>query len=104
MEETTNAELKRLWDEEKRQNERIKNIEDKQEELQKLTISVERLTYSIESQCKALNDHGTRLEALEKEPLDTAKHVKNTIISTILGVLAGAIATGFVWAAAQAMT
>ncbi len=104
MEETTNAELKRLWDEEKRQNERIKSIEEKQEELQKLTISVERLTYSIESQCRALSDHGSRLEQLEKEPLDTAKQVKSTVISTILSVLAGALATGLVWAAVQAMT
>ncbi len=104
MEETTNAELKRLWDEEKRQNERIKSIEEKQEELQKLTISVERLTYSIENQCKALTDHSTRLEALEKEPLNTAKHIKNTIISTILGALVGALATGLIWAAIQAIS
>lgn len=63
-----NEYAKRMEDEHKRQNIRIKDLETKVEDIGDLTASVASLAKSMEQMAKTQEKQGTRLEALEKKP------------------------------------
>lgn len=69
MDEVTTVEIKRLHDEEVRQNNRIELLEKSVDVQNKLAISVERLALSMEQMLKEQEKQGKRLDSLEKEPI-----------------------------------
>ena len=82
------VELKRLADEDKRQNQRIDLLEKNVEKMGALTSSVERLAVSMENMLKEQERQGKRLDALEVRDevsaLTVAMERMNTVMENAL--------------------
>lgn len=93
MSEITRAEyniaVKRIEDEEHRQNKRLDMLEESLKKLNDLTLTVGKMAVSLESMAKELEKQGRRLEDIEKTPVGRW----NTLISALIGaVVAAAVA------------
>ena len=93
--------VRRIEDEEHRQNVRLNNLENQTQTIQSLAISVDRLATSMDRMAQEQAEQGERLKALEQEPADNWRNVKKTVWTTIASVLAGALATGAIIIVAQ---
>lgn len=82
---------RRIDEENKRQNMRIKLLEENTRKIETLTISIDRLAKSIEIMVKEQDKQGKRIEQLEKEPLEESKANKRAIINCIISGVGGAI-------------
>lgn len=76
---------------------RLKKLEEMQQSMNDLIISVNKLAYNMEGMLEELKEQGERLKMLENEPADRWKTMQKTAITTIVGVVAGAIATGILF-------
>ena len=76
--------LKRVDDENNRQNARISKLETIMDSIRDLTVSVERLTTQIEQMQREIRRQGEHLEAIEKEPADNWKAAGKTILTILL--------------------
>ena len=77
--------MRRIDAEEKRQNERLRLLEDNYTQLTDLTVSVQRIALSIESMQKELTKQGERLEKIEQEPAENWKKVVWLVIAALVG-------------------
>ena len=93
--------VRRIEDEEHRQNVRLNNLENQTQTIQSLALSVDRLATSMDRMAQEQAEQGERLKALEQEPADNWRNVKKTVWTTIASVLAGALATGAIIMVAQ---
>ena len=75
---------KRMDDEHTRMNHRISNLEKSVEEINKLAISLERLTLSVQSMVEEQKKQGTRLETLESRDGKMWREVTSHIIMAIV--------------------
>ena len=103
MDEVTKAELQRLHDEEQRQNKRLDLLEKNAETQHSLAMSVQKLAINMEQMLKEQKDQGERLDKLESEPVETLSTMKKAAVNTIVGVVAGALATGIILLIAQSL-
>lgn len=94
MDEVTKAELRRIDDENARQNKRIEKLENTMEEIRKISTSVERLAINMENMLSEQKKQGDRLDELEAKPAEAWTTMQRTILTTICGALAGAVAYG----------
>jgi chromosome segregation ATPase len=94
MDEVTKAELRRIDDENARQNKRIEKLENTMEEIRKISTSVERLAINMENMLSEQKKQGDRLDELEAKPAEAWTTMQRTILTTICGALAGAVAFG----------
>lgn len=78
------AQLKRVDDENNRQNHRIEKLEAIMDSIRDLTVSIERLTTQIEQMQTEIKRQATHLEDLEKEPADKWKQVKSTVLTILV--------------------
>lgn len=84
---------KRMEAEHSRQNARIKKVEEKVEDLEKLTVSVGSLAKSMEQMLEEQKNQGERLQTLEGR--DGAKwrafigYVLASVVSVVVGVALG---------------
>lgn len=101
MDDVTKAELQRLHDEEQRQNKRLDLLEKNAETQHSLALSVQELAINMRQMLEVQKEQGTRLEKLETQPAETLSDMKKTAVNTIVGVLAGALATGLILLIAQ---
>lgn len=100
---------KRIEAEDHRQNRRIEELENSVKQFTSVTASaIEKLTASLESMIKEQERQRERLETqtkrmseLEKEPVNTWKHIKTKALDTGVGIVAGALVAGLVMMAAQ---
>lgn len=93
MSEITRAEydiaVKRIEDEEHRQNKRLDMLEESLKKLSDLTLTVGKMAVSLEAMAKELEKQGKRLEDIEHAPAGRW----NTLISALIGaVVAAAVA------------
>lgn len=79
-------------------DERLKNVEnkatkleDKVTGLEKIYITIERLTNEIVELRKDTNQINERLTTIEKEPADKWKQVSSYVLTTIVGAVIGYI-------------
>lgn len=70
---------------------RIRELEAENKALQELTISVNRLAVSVENMLTEVGQHDTRLNELEKVPVETNRQIKNNIISALAGGIITAV-------------
>lgn len=89
---------KRVDAENERQNKRIGLLEDSIRQMNTLTISVEKMAVNMENMLSAIERQGiliekqsNRLDSIEKEPAETSKQIKTTVITTITSTVVGAI-------------
>lgn len=94
MDELTKVELDRIRDENDRQNHRIDKLERTMEEIRKISTSVEKLAINMENMLSEQKKQGDRLDELEAKPAEAWTTMQRTILTTICGALAGAVAFG----------
>ena len=94
MDELTKAEFRRVDDENTRQNRRIGELETTVKEIQKISISVEKLATNMSYMLEEQRKQGERLSELENKPAEAWTTMQRTILTTICGALAGAVAFG----------
>lgn len=82
---------RRMEDEHKRQNSRIKELEDKVEENNKLLSSVERLALSIENMQKEVSSQGKKLEELESRDGQKWRNFVGYVLCAVVGIVVGFI-------------
>lgn len=88
--------VKRIDDENKRQNERLKNLENGYQVVNQLSIHMERLAINMETMAKELARQGGKLNELEMKPVKHWDSVVTTIITGIAGALVGAMLKGWI--------
>lgn len=84
--------VKRMEDENHRQNRRITKVEDDVRDLQQLTANVARIAESNEKMVDEMGKQGKRLDALESKPAENWY----TVIKSILTGIGAAIAVAVV--------
>ena len=84
---------KRMEEENRRQNERIKLLEENVRQIGSLTTSVEKLASNMESMVKEQEKQGTRLEALESRDGEMWRKVVAYIVTAVVGIVLGYLFT-----------
>lgn len=93
--ETVCAEhMKRVDDENNRQNHRLENLEAEVKQISELVSSVRVLAVNIEAMNKELAKQGERLEKIEEKPAKRWDSVVAGIITGIVGILIGLLSSG----------
>lgn len=82
---------RRVDEENSRQNKRLEILEENIKEIQRLTVSVERMAVSLEQMTKEMGKQGERLDAIEKEPADKWKNAVWIVISALIAAGIGAL-------------
>lgn len=82
---------KRVEAEETRQNHRLSKLEDAVQNLNRLTVAVERMAMSMDHMAEKQEDMSTRLGELEREPADHWRQMKSGIIGAIATAVGAAI-------------
>lgn len=75
------------------QNRRIQLLEDNVQQINALTVSVEKMAVNMENMLVEQRKLSDRMEALEKEPAETNKQVRQAIITAVVGTIVGAVVT-----------
>lgn len=84
---------KRMEEENHRQNERIKLLEENVRQIGSLTTSVEKLASNMESMVKEQEKQGSRLEALESRDGEMWRKVVAYIVTAVVGIVLGYLFT-----------
>ena len=83
--------VKRMEDEDHRQNRRIEILEKSVQQFTSLTASVEKLALNMENMLKEQEAQGNRLEALEDRDGEKWRTMISYVGTTIIGILIGYI-------------
>ena len=87
--------LKRVDDEQNRQNRRLEKLENIMDTINELTASVQLLAVRMEAMQKEMEKQGARLETIEKEPAENWRSVVKIVISVVVtAVISFLIAKG----------
>lgn len=84
---------RRMDAENERQNKRIGLLEENIRQINDLTISVREMAVNMGNMLEEQKKQGERLGKLEREPAETNKQIRQAIITTIAGTVAGAVVT-----------
>lgn len=103
MEEAVHEAFERLSDENNRQNHRIQELEDAQKGIMELTLSVQKLAQAVEVMAKEQAEQGRRLKVIEEIPGKRWTNATKTAFTSIVGVIAGALAVGLIQLIAEHM-
>ena len=76
--------MHRIEDEDTRQNKRLEKLEALMDNINSLTISVEKMASSLQTMQKEQERQGERLDAIEREPADAWKSAVKTVITVLL--------------------
>lgn len=101
MDRATKVELARLRDEDNRQNQRLRALENSMKLMKELTISVHTLAHDMKQMLDEQKEQGKRLDKLEAAPAEQWGSMKRTVFNTVIGAGAGAFATGAIYMMAQ---
>lgn len=74
---------------------RVTDIEGKQEAINELALSVNKLAVNMEHMLDEQKEQGERLKSLEAEPMENSRYYKRLavggIITTVIGAVVGAL-------------
>lgn len=82
---------RRIDAEDERLNERVTLLEDNFRQLNALTVSVEKMAVNMENMLMEQRKLSDRMEIIEKEPAETHRQIKMSIITTVIGAIVGAV-------------
>ncbi len=92
--------VKRIDEENARQNKRISMLEEGVDRMNALTVSVERMAVNMENMLAAIERQGNliekqneRLEKIEKEPAEEHLQMKHAVLTAVIGTVVGAVVT-----------
>lgn len=80
---------KRIDEEDRRQNGRIKELEESTKQINALTVSIEKLAQSVESMVKEQEAQGKRLVSLEGKDGEMWRKVVGYAITAVIGIILG---------------
>lgn len=83
------AEIKRVDEENNRQNHRIDALEKVVDKINDLAGSIKEMTVSMRTMQTELAKQGEKLDAIESEPADNWKALTRTIITVVVSALVG---------------
>lgn len=83
--------VRRIEDEEKRQNKRLEVLEENVRQIAALTVSVEKMAVSMEAMTKELGVQGKRIEKMEAEPGKNWSTLKMGVIGAIAAAVGGGL-------------
>lgn len=81
---------KRMEDEHKRQNERLKLLEEQTKQVTDIAVSVRELALSVKQMAETQKLQGDRLEKLEGHDGEMWRKVIGYVITTVVGLVIGA--------------
>lgn len=84
---------KRIEEEDRRQNGRIKELEESTKQINALTVSIEKLAQSVESMVKEQEAQGKRLVSLESKDGEMWRKVVGYVVTTVIGIVVGFVFT-----------
>ena len=84
---------RRIDAENERQNRRIALLEENGQHINAMTVSIEKMAVNMENMLAEQRKLGDRMEVLEKEPAETHKQIKMTVITALVSAIVGALAT-----------
>lgn len=87
--------VRRMEDQHKRQDARLKLLEASVRETRALTASVERLASNMESMVKEQEAQGKRLEVLEGRDGEKWRKVVGYVVTAVIGIVVGFLAKKF---------
>lgn len=85
--------VKRVEDENDRQNHRLSELEAHMKEISKMTSAVERLATNMEHMVKEQKEQGDRLVKLEERDGDKWRNISSYIITAIISIILGFLAS-----------
>ena len=88
--------MKRVDDENNRQNHRLESLEADVKQISELVSSVRVLAVNMEAMNKELAKQGERLEKIEERPAKRWDSVITGIITGIVGILIGLLSSGLI--------
>jgi len=91
--ELHNEAMRRIEEENNRQNHRIENLEQTVKEISNLTTAVEKLAVSIQNMVKEQQRQGEKIEELESRDGKKWRQVVGYVVTTIIGIVVGFIFT-----------
>ena len=80
---------KRLEEENDRQNQRLKGLEETVKQIAAINTSVEKLALSMEGMLKEQRDQGKRLETLEGRDGEMWRKVVGYVVTAVIGIVLG---------------
>lgn len=83
--------VKRMEEEDRRQNHRLDVLEKSTEAFNKMAANVEKLALNMENMLKELERHGARLDDLEQIPAEKWQTVTKSLITVAVSTIAGGI-------------
>lgn len=96
MDESVREAIGRVQDENARQNKRLDELEQMTKTLSEITCSVQELAINMKHMTEVQAEQGAKLDKMENAPLDNLKAAKTATISTVIGIVVGALATGVI--------
>lgn len=84
---------RRMEEENNRQNNRIKLLEEDVRQINNLTVSVKEMATTMKNMLEEQRKQGERLERLEKEPGESHKQIKMAIVSAVISTVVTAVVT-----------
>lgn len=72
---------------------RIEDLEHVQGQIQDLTVSVKELAIGVKNLTTTTDDLKVRMDRQEAEPAENMKIIRNQIITSIISIIVGAVAT-----------
>lgn len=73
---------------------RVNELEEGAKAIQDIVISINKIAVNVETLTEEMKKQGERLDKIEQEPANNWNTVKMATITTIIGIIIGAIATG----------
>ena len=80
---------------------RMEEQEEQSKTIQELVLSVKELALNMQTMIEVQGKQGDRLAQLEAAPAEQWSSMKRTIFNTMVGAMAGALATGLIYIMAQ---
>lgn len=90
------SEMRRIDEENERQNERLSTLERSLQEIGKITVNVEKLATNIETMTEELKRQGARLTEIESKPTKRWDAVITGVIGAVVGALGAAVMSGLI--------
>lgn len=87
---------RRIDEENNRQSHRLTALEESVREINRLTVSIEKMATSLENMTAEQKKMGDRLTAIEEKPAKRWDAVVSGIISGVIGILIGLLSAGII--------
>ena len=88
--------VKRIEDENNRQNHRIGLLEESMQQIHSIALSVKELAVNMAGMQEEMKKQGERLGRIEAEPADTWKTLKRTVLTVAVTAIVTALLTALI--------